>query len=51
MAVAVLDQVDLQEVHLQVVEPIAIYQQPIEVVVDHSPLQVAGTHQQVQMVL
>jgi hypothetical protein len=40
MAVVVLDQVELREVHPQVVEQIAIHQHPIEVVVDHNQLQI-----------
>jgi hypothetical protein len=51
MAVAVLDQMDRQEVHPQVVELIAIHQQLIEVAVAHRTSPALVLHLQVQTVL
>jgi hypothetical protein len=51
MAVAVLDQMDRQEVHPQVVELIAIHQQLIEVAVAHRPRPALVLHLQVQTAL
>jgi hypothetical protein len=51
MAVAVLDQMDRQEVHPQVVELISIHQQLIEVAVAHRPRPALVLHLQVQTAL
>jgi hypothetical protein len=51
MAVVVLDQVELREVHPQVVEQIAILQQQTEAAVDHSQGRIVDLDLQVQMVL
>jgi hypothetical protein len=49
MAVAVLDQMDQQEVHLQAAAPMAIHQRQVEVAVVHRPRQVLHLHLQVRM--
>jgi hypothetical protein len=51
MAVAVLDQMDPLEVHLQAAAPMAIHQRQVEVAVVHRPRQVLHLHLQVRMAL